>query len=648
MNIFQLGLSFSGFSIPLIGELCMLIDWGIYSIAYAALQGFYDILKVSYMMFGASEESGFYIIKALIQRVMVLGGIYALFRVSLILINYIINPDKLKEAQKTGLDIAKNAFIAIILLLSSSFIFEKLGEFQQLVFESNVIERLIYGTDEETEIKNTAKKFTNNMWLLFFTRKSGTEGKGVECTLDYNNVQQGTGEIITLIGCNYLYYDYFIVAPTIVGILLIYYFVMYSMELASRMLKLLTLEVLSPIAIIMSVDPASKNKLTNFAKTYMVVYLQVFLRVLTFYLAFALCSLVINNTEIFMGESASSGALLFELNWFLKVIVIIGIFQGAKSLPVLIQEALGLKITVGDTAKTFGGYVRGLFGAGTGLVGGTVAGAISGGVSGAIAGGARGIVGGTAAGLTSKNWGQNISSQIANIGKSGTLGKTVKSAGGLFPFMGAGISNAFGGYSRDQKRISSYDKDIESINKSMSDINKAAELRNNLSQTVGTEFDNKFGSLQERLGKDEILGRIQFTQQQKPVQTYEDKLAVDEAISRRTKEIEDNYNSEKDAYFRSQISLASSGEAKLDADTLNIKRSLETYNSFIDDKNLSDRKVTNYSDFEKLRNIDNKDLTNYERQVRQSERAKKKYESSPEVKSRKEVHDYSGKGKKSR
>ena len=448
MNLFKIALSFSGFSIPLVTELLILIDAGIYAIVTATIKGFYDILQVSYTIFGESNGEGLQLVSALVQRVMMLSGIYALFKVSLMLINYIIDPSKLKSAEKTGFDIAKNIFIAIVLLATSRFIFQKLGEFQKLVFESNVIENIIYGNDggdakDEIIGDKNAEKLSNNMWLMFFTAKTGAPANS-ECSAKYANVSSGEAGILSLIGCHYKYYDYLPVAPFIVGVLLIYYFLIYCIELASRMLKLLILEMISPIPIIMSIDPNQKNKLSNFIKTYIPIYLQIFVRVLTFYGAFAVGSLVIGSAETIAKDSTN-------VNWFLKILIIIGVFQGMKELPKLIEDALGFKILGGNSEKTFGGYVRGLLGAGAGIVGGGVAGAVSGGFGGAVAGAVSGGFNAMTGAAGAKNAGAVIKSTVASIGGAGALGNTVSRAGGLFPFIGGSVSNMFGGQKRDAK-----------------------------------------------------------------------------------------------------------------------------------------------------------------------------------------------------
>lgn len=648
MQLFNLGLSFSGFSIPIFTELCILIDAAIYGIATAAVEGFYQVVELSYSVFSPTTADGAKsVIYAILQRVMVLAGIYALFRLSIMLINYLVNPSKLKEAENTGVTIVKNAFIAIVLLLAMNFIFGLLGDFQKFVFESNVIENIIYGTDADestNSIKQNAKKFTNNMWLLFFTPKEDVPTTGT-CVTSYNEVSEGTGNILSLIGCHYKYYDYLPLAPFIVGIFLVYYFVMYCMELAARMLKLLVLQVLAPIPVIMSIDPSQKNKLSNYIKVYLPIYIQIFIRVFTFYTAFAISSIVIDEAGNLFGG-------LDKIGWFLKIIIILGIFQGAKEIPKLIENALGFKIGAG-TEKTFGGYVRGLLGGTAGLavgaVGGTVAGAISGGVGGAAAGllsgAGRGIVGG----VTSKNWGDTVKNAVGTVGNSSRLGKNVKAAGGFFPFVGGGISNAFGGQKRDSKTVASYDKLISDAETGIGNINKSAELREKLNSAVTDQFDQKYGSLESRINMDNDVNKFAQTIEinrangfytQNPDYWNEDQQRLEDARN----SVIQKYNTERDTYFDSQIQAATSGNNNLDNDTRIIKRSLDEYNSFNAESGLQNRAIKDHNDMNRLKSVDEKDTDKFVEQARKAKQDKKAYQSSPEVVARQQNAEYRNNG----
>lgn len=638
MNLFKIALSFSGFSIPLVTELLILIDAGIYAIVTATIKGFYDILQVSYTIFGESNGEGLQLVSALVQRVMMLSGIYALFKVSLMLINYIIDPSKLKSAEKTGFDIAKNIFIAIVLLATSRFIFQKLGEFQKLVFESNVIENIIYGNDgvdakDEIIGDKNAEKLSNNMWLMFFTAKTGAPANS-ECSAKYANVSSGEAGILSLIGCHYKYYDYLPVAPFIVGVLLIYYFLIYCIELASRMLKLLILEMISPIPIIMSIDPNQKNKLSNFIKTYIPIYLQIFVRVLTFYGAFAVGSLVIGSAETIAKDSTN-------VNWFLKILIIIGVFQGMKELPKLIEDALGFKISGGNSEKTFGGYVRGLLGAGAGIVGGGVAGAVSGGFGGALAGAVSGGFNAMTGAAGAKNAGAVIKSTVASIGGAGALGNTVSRAGGLFPFIGGSVSNMFGGQKRDAKTLGTFDKQVKDADTGIENINRAAELREKLNETVREQFAKTNGSLEERLNGDEMLNRWKFNLRH--ADSPETEQMWNEQINKRTAQMTNHYNSQVNEYFDEQVKQASSGGNNLAEDTRVIKRALDSYNGYTKDAGLENREIKGHTDIERLRNADLVDIDKFSEQSRQAKDQKREFENDPKRVARRVTAESKGK-----
>ena len=81
--------SIMGFSIPIISELCIFIDWAIYAVASMALQTFYKMAEISANMFSATAQSNAVAtMESILSRVMVLAGVFALFRLGIMLINY--------------------------------------------------------------------------------------------------------------------------------------------------------------------------------------------------------------------------------------------------------------------------------------------------------------------------------------------------------------------------------------------------------------------------------------------------------------------------------------------------------------------------------------------------------------------------------
>lgn len=444
MNILGNCIGILGFSIPIITELLILIDYGIYSIACVALNGFFKVLEMSYQIFGASGNGQFDKIYDIIQRAMLLAGIFALFKLSLTLINYIVNPDNAGKATQMGTTIIRKIIIAVILLISSKFIFQKLGEFQEIVFESQIIQKIVYGDNagdaDKMKSIDVAKQYTNTVWLQFFKPKANASGGDMSnCNKAYNNVGSGQAEIITLIGCHYKYFDYLPIAPFIVGIILCYYFITYSVELAIRIVKLIILEILFPIPVIMSVDlKKGDEKLKNYMGLYFGIYAQVFLRVMTLYLAFALLSLI---TDVF--SEGVSQTLTGESNWFFNTIIIVGVFKGMKELPKLIEDAIGVKLS-GGRAKSFGATLKGVIGGTTGLITGAVAGGITGGFGGALLGGLQGATNGAKEGQNAKNVGGIIKNAVAQSKAGTNLGKNIRGADGLFGYVSGNINNSLG------------------------------------------------------------------------------------------------------------------------------------------------------------------------------------------------------------
>lgn len=649
MQIFKLGLSFSGFALKIIEEILIYVDSGLYKFAANALSGFYDVVKLSSNFFGEANSVGMQAIQGLLHRVTLLAGIYALFKLSLLMISYMIEPSKMKNAEKMGVDIAKNTFIAIILLGTSNFIFGKLGEFQSLIIEENVIENIVYGVSressgpdignagEENDIKS--RKFVNNVWLLFLNEKASSTDISSTCQEAYNNVKSGEAEIKALVNCTYKYYSYFPIAPFIIGILLIYYFIMACLEMAARLIKLLVLEVIFPIPVIMSVDPGSKSKLKNFFDTYIPIYLQVFVRVITFYLAFSIASLVLENAGKLMDLGTGQ-----DIGLILKIIIIIGVFQGMKELPKLIENAIGVKLNGGGNAKPFGQVLKGIVAGGLGFASGAMMGGITGGFGGALAGSISGAR--NAWKDASANNGKSIKDSVMSASVKATgLGTKFSNANGMLNYAGGAVRNVFGGQARDKKTLDGFDKKSDSIRKNigemqgnMNDINRSSQLRDNLERVMENRFTEQYGSLNDMMDKDMDLQRMIMMQSNPNADhSIEVETARLEAIQNRKAEIEANYKSAQQVYYDEQLDLASKGEgANLDAD---IGRAYNQVKSYDQSAGLSDRNVSSMADLQKLREGDMTKIADLENQIRAKNaeiddinRQKKEFEGSTKFK----------------
>lgn len=651
MSFIITGLNVLGFAIPIVFDILLLFDSLIYSIAAYCLQAFFEIARFN---INSNSINGTNVVEAIMYRVMVLGGVYALFRLGLSLINYIINPADADNASKNGSKIVKNTVIAILLLASSKFIFNFLYDFSTSVIDNGTIQQIIYGPEAEYpdySEEQTSKSFVNGVFLILFKRGDDTTLTSDAAKAAVSHVASGEASILTL--SDYAYssdFHYIPILTTVVGIMLIYYFGSFAIELGVRLFKLFILQVISPIPIILSIDPKQNKKLANFAKTYSGIYISLFIRIVTVYMAFVLLNLI---EGIFgqlgkLTDTATTGSISLDATFLVEILLIIACFQAAKELPKLIEEALGTKLGLGDAGKGFKAALMGSVGGTLGLMTGAVAGGISGGLGGIVAGGFSGAWNGVTKGATAKNAVGLAGTVVGNTKGAFATGAHIAGAGGLGAFMLGGVENFFGGQGRDNATIAKFDTDIkakddsiESTKKKLENSNRANELRNNIENTLGNGFVSEYGSLNEFMSKDAELSKLQ-----EAIRINNDNLFYNDnpeyrqvdidRVENRKKELAETYNLERDSYIKEKMDTFSAvNSVPTSTFDQNLKDLISDYNEFVDKNGYSDRMITSYDSYNDSKSkaeSDNKkyqeEIATYEKEKKALEKQKKDYQGS--------------------
>ena len=619
------GINFLGFAGNILYELFILIDSIVYSIAAYAIQAFFAIAELDFV------ANGFEQISYIIGRIMILCGVFALFKLSFTLINYIIDPSKANKSAETGTKLVKNILIAIVLLVSLNLIFTSLYKFQNSIIKNNVIPKIIYGSDnydsngQEMDIKENAKKFANTIFVSLMLGGNSNENLSTSAKNAVDRVLDGASinllsPYATDSGFNYLPFISFIV-----GVLVCYYFLVFAIELGIRMVKLLVLQILAPIPIIMSIDPTQKDKLKKFGKLYSGIYLSVFIRIFTVYLAFAAISLIGN----ILGNisETSSGT-----SWLVHILLIIAIFKATKELPKLIEDALGMKLGLGDAGKGFGTVLKGTIAGTAGLVGGAIAGGITGGAGGALGGAFTGLKTGVTKGAAAKNAVGVIGASTGAIKGGFGMGARVAGAGGLGAFMVGGVENFFGGQGRDKttlgdfdKQIKNKDKDIEKIREKMDISNKGNDMRNNIENTLNRNYERTHGTLEDMLSNNSDIQHIQ--ERIANAQNDTDRSVAMSELANKRNELTSEYNSQKDAYFSSQLNMANANyNGPVTQDVQELRDMINDYNEYVDKNGLSDRKITDLTSINTAKHRYELSNDNYENTIKSKEQEKKNIE----------------------
>ena len=215
--------------------------------------------------------------------------------------------------------------------------------------------------------------------------------------------------------------NYLPIISTICGGYLVFLLLSFCIDIAGRIIRLLFLQILSPVAVISSIDPTSSgDRLKDWAKECFKVWLTLFIRLLIIFLIMQLVRVVTDT--IFSGtagiatEGFSNEKGVGARPW-IYVFLILGIFSAAKKIPELIEKATGLKMD-GDLQlnpfKALGENLNNPF-----------VGAVTGGVAGGLSGAMAGFT-------TARNQDKGIlRSAISGIGAFATGGVTGIARGGI-------------------------------------------------------------------------------------------------------------------------------------------------------------------------------------------------------------------------
>ncbi len=310
--------------------------------------------------------SGDNIVKGIGQRLGLILGIFMLFRLAITLINYLISPDKLKDASKGGAKLITNIIFSLVLLGTVNVIFKEAYKVQKTLINSKIIENVFFGKSDQQNVDIGyylySSLFTPNedaigsdacsqLWDLTYR----FSGSGCDLVLhnnldisavnaiadakntlsfskvfsDYSLVTAHTGSITS----GEFYFDYTPILSNAVGVIALLILISFCMDLALRAIKLLFLQIIAPIPIISNMDPGKgKDTFQKWYKECFKTYITVFIRLITINFAVFMLSLIKGNYKD-----------IFNDNLLLNVFLIIGCLLFAKQVPKLIEDMFGIK-----------------------------------------------------------------------------------------------------------------------------------------------------------------------------------------------------------------------------------------------------------------------------------------------------------------
>lgn len=405
------------------------------------------------------------------KRIYVILAIFMVFKLSFSFLKYLVSPDAMTDKEQGVGKLAARIITMIVMLITFPILaFQPVKGMQnrtilQILQDGLVktLPRIILGTkiDESNNSSSEIKAKSNGEQLALSMLKSfyypsvcpggAAEEKKYASECD-SYFQGGSGSVEMEIDSKTLWkggtgiteikslsdfeesvkeqlakssdkayaWNYMWPLTTITGILLIVIMLGISIDVAVRAFKLIILQMMAPIPIMSYIDPkASKDGAFNaWLKSFVSTYIDLFVKLGTVYLILLLAQALFSD-QLFAKTDFKGLSFLY-----VRVFLIIGLFQFAKSAPKFIKDALGIKDNGGgfmDSLKTLG--------AAAGLAGGAVLGGIGGMASGIAAAKASG----SKNPLTYLN--KFVGGGLAGIGRGGIHG--AKGAAKGNPFAGA-------------------------------------------------------------------------------------------------------------------------------------------------------------------------------------------------------------------
>lgn len=416
-------------------------------------------------------------------------GVFMLFRLAFVLLNAIVDPDKLTNKEKGFGKIMTRVIFALVLIVALPYAFNLAFTIQQQVLEKSIVEKIILGTtpgggdnygqqmarislssfytcEEKAVGYEECKGTLNEEFNQAFPSDDPTNNVDFSVLADQLNEKTDptTGDKKVYI------YKYSAGISTLAGIVILGMLVVFAFDIAVRVVKLGFLQLIIPVAVIGYIEPGG-GIFNRWRDMCVKTYINLFIRILA--LAFIVLVIsILNSTAIF--QDLSGNDLSPGMDLFVRVFIIIGVLMFAKDAPKMISEIFKLNEGSIGSLNPFK-KLSGM--AGAGIIGGVAAGGMKlaggafGGLSGGLAAGKRGgsIIAGLGQGA--KAGFGNIKMKDAVKGGVTGLGKTF--VGGTFGAANKGGSYAAGKVTGKEEKVGV----INAMKQGMAD--KAATMHQN-------------------------------------------------------------------------------------------------------------------------------------------------------------------------
>ena len=279
------------------------------------------------------------------QRVGILLGLVMLFFVSFSVIQMILEPDKLTDKEKGIGNIAKKIILVIVMLGTSSFVFNSLYSLQRTIIDSHIISKFLL--PYEAELENFGGVLSSELFTVFFKAKDSEYEEEVEIlksNIRNNNDFEIANELVNkghhggnIIQWGEFKIDFNWVLSPLLGLGALYFLFSYCITVGVRTIQLAFLEIISPAAIISYLSPKKDTMFEKWWKLYSATYIDAFIRIMIINLAVFLIAIVLDsNMNLIFWNSV--GIKNDSSDVWIEIFIILSLLTFAKKAPDLLKD----------------------------------------------------------------------------------------------------------------------------------------------------------------------------------------------------------------------------------------------------------------------------------------------------------------------
>lgn len=388
MSAAQLGLTFwlfSGGVLYLVRNICFLID--------NLLINFIGSLYTYFTVFLSGTIFNEAVVDSVMRNVYVFIGVVVFFRLMMVLLKYIVNPELISDGKIGASNLIKRVIIGIAGITLIPTIFNFANDFQAAFLKDQVMQKIIVPEDllevTKKKVDNAGKYIGTYVMAGFFnpsSKASPDSVKKYELAVEKGDMSSLDVNAGGFLGVGYTSYEYsyFVFLSTFVLGYVLFLMIKYCLDLVGRLFKLFLYQMIAPFAMIEYMINGSQDGVFKSWKTAVLsTYFMLFIRVFALWFVVFVMTLMSGDlpTDVY-----TTGSLLNSSDHLLRAIIIVALLGFMMDLPKIVGNIFGLDLEQEGSATGLLNSIKGGFAkiAGAGL---TMGGAMVGGAIGAAKGG---------------------------------------------------------------------------------------------------------------------------------------------------------------------------------------------------------------------------------------------------------------------